>query len=159
MSVLIVVDDVAKSRYFYETILGQKVEVDFGENIGFVGGFAIHKKTSFNQLLKNKNIISGSNAFELYFEDDNLELIERKVKEEKVEFIHGIVEQPWKQKVMRFYDYDKNIIEVGERLEHLTYRLSEAGNSIDEISKLTSIPKQNVDYLIKKYMVEKQKDQ
>ena len=109
MSVLIVVDDVIKSRYFYETILGQKVEVDFGENVGFVGGFAIHKKTSFNQLLQNKHIISGSNAFELYFEDDNLELIEKKVKEEKVEFIHGIVEQPWKQRVMRFYDYDNNI--------------------------------------------------
>ena len=61
-------------------------------------------------------IVSKSVSLEI----EDLLKIEKKVREEKVEFIHGIVEQPWKQKVMIFYDYDKNIIEVGERLEHLT---------------------------------------
>jgi len=34
-----------------------------------------------------------------------------------VEFIHEIVEQPWGQKVMRFYDPDYHMIEVGAPIE------------------------------------------
>jgi hypothetical protein len=32
---LIVVKDVTKSRYLYESILGQKVMTDYGENVAF----------------------------------------------------------------------------------------------------------------------------
>ena len=38
---LITVADMQRSRHFYENVLGQKVETDFGENVSF-GGFAIH---------------------------------------------------------------------------------------------------------------------
>ena len=119
---LITVSDIKKSRDFYETVLEQEVESDYGENISF-GRFAIHLKPHFKMLINNKDIIVGANNFELYFECDNIEQIVEKLKIEHVEFIHELQEQPWKQLVVRFYDPDKNIIEIGESMEHLTFRL------------------------------------
>ena len=153
MCVLITVDNISKSRELYEKILGQKVVTDFGENIGFEGGFALHKKEHFKELINNKVIIEGSNSFELYFEEDNLVELEKKLDLEGFELIHKIKEQPWRQQVMRFYDYDKNIIEVGERLEHEAYRLYLEKKSIEEIMKITYLPREMVEKGIKEYKV------
>ena len=141
---LITVTDMKKSRDFYENILGQKVESDFGENISF-GGFAIHLRSHFKMLIDNKDIIVGGNSFELYFEYDKVEQIAEKLKFEKVEFVHELREQPWKQLVVRFYDPDKNIIEIGESMEHLIFRLHQQNHSIDEIAKMTGLDKEFIE--------------
>lgn len=113
---LIAVKDIKVSRHFYETILQQKVKHDFGENIVFEGDFAIHLKSHFSKLINNKTIIQPNNSFELYFEHNAIDDLVNKLKQYKVEFIHDVREQPWRQRVVRFYDPDKNIIEVGEPL-------------------------------------------
>ncbi len=41
---LIVVEDIERSRYLYESILGQSVKTDFGENVTFHGDFAIRQQ-------------------------------------------------------------------------------------------------------------------
>lgn len=148
---LVVVEKIDKSRLFYETILGQTVKMDLGENIIFNGDFAIHQKDHYRKLIGNRVITKGSNNFELYFEDDDLESIVLKLKENNIEFIHEIIEQPWRQRVIRFYDYDKNIIEVGESLEHLAYRLSKENYSSKEICKITGLPEKVVNKLIENY--------
>lgn len=140
---LITVEDMKRSRNFYENVLDQKVETDFGENISF-GGFAIHLRSHFKMLIDNKEVISGGNNFELYFEYDNLEQIVEKLKAEKIEFVHELREQPWKQQVVRFYDPDQNIIEIGETIEYLIFRLYQQGNSIDDISKMTGLDREFV---------------
>lgn len=140
---LIVVDDINIARSFYEKVLDQKVEYDFGENISFEGGFAIHLKTHFADLidLSPDNIIQRSNNSELYFEEDDLDgLLEKLNAEGPVEFIHGIKEQPWGQRVIRFYDPDKHIVEVGESMESVARRFSDQGLSIEEIAQRTSMP-------------------
>jgi hypothetical protein len=81
----------------------------------------------------------GTNNFELYFEYDDLEQIVERLKAEKVEFIHELRQQPWKQYVVRFYDPDKNIIEIGESMGYLVFRLNKQGNSTEEISKMTGL--------------------
>ena len=148
---LIVVEDINKSKHFYEEILGQTIKADLGANIKFEGDFAIHQKDHYKKLIKDKTISKGSNNFELYFEEDDLESIVLKLKENNVEFIHGIVEQPWKQKVVRFYDYDKNIIEVGESLEYLAYRLSKENHTEKEVSAMIGLPLKAVQKLISDY--------
>jgi catechol 2,3-dioxygenase-like lactoylglutathione lyase family enzyme len=65
---LIVVDDIQRSRHFYEKVLGLTVKADFGENVTFEGDFAIHLKTHFQGLIDEKPITTGTNNFELYFE-------------------------------------------------------------------------------------------
>lgn len=138
---LITVEDINVSRLFYEKLLNQKVKYDFGENVSFESGFAIHLKSHFSKLIDNKTITKASNSFELYFEHDDVDSFAKELKNNKVEFVHEIREQPWRQKVVRFYDPDKNIIEVGESMEFLSFRLSEEGKSIEEISNVTGLAK------------------
>jgi len=110
---LITVADITRSRNFYEEVLGQKVEADYGENVSF-GSFCIHLRSHFQKLIDNKPIRNSANNFELYFDSDDLAEIVKRLKECNVQFIHEIREMPWKQKVIRFYDPDNNIIEIGE---------------------------------------------
>lgn len=91
---LFVVDDMEKAKYFYVRILGQKIKYDFGENVTFEGDFALHEKEHFRGLLGSLMINKGSNSSELYFEYDDLEELEDKLKRENVEFIHEMKEQP-----------------------------------------------------------------
>ena len=147
---LITVADMKRSRSFYENILGQKVESDFGENISF-GVFAIHLQPHFKMLIDNKEVAGGGNNFELYFEYDNVEQICEKLKAENVEFVHELREQPWKQFVVRFYDPDKNIIEIGETIEHLIFRLHQQNYSSDEISKMTGLHKDFIEEAMLKF--------
>lgn len=144
---LITVSDIHKSRFFYENILKQEVETDFGENIGFKGGFAIHLETHFESLI-NKKIVQGQNNFELYFEDDDLESIVETLKNNSVEFVHELREQPWKQQVVRFYDPDKHVIEIGESMKHLVSRLKNSGLDAQNIANTTSLPVEYVNFLM-----------
>lgn len=149
---LVVVEDIAKSKKLYEEILQQKVVADFGENVVFEGGFALHKRDHFKQLINGHEMKKGSNTFELYFEEDTLVDIEKKLIEKGFEFIHRVEEQPWRQQVMRLYDYDKNIIEIGESLEHLAYRLHTEKKKIEEIMSITHLSKEMVEKAIKTYL-------
>ncbi len=142
---LITVSDMKLARDFYETLLGQKVKYDFGESVTFHGDFAIHLQTHYKNLIDNREIKSGGNNFELYFESDTIELIVENLKKSKILFVHELREQPWRQKVVRFYDLDKNIIEVGETLEHLSFRLKKEGLSFEQISEITNMP---IDFVI-----------
>ncbi len=148
---LLVVSDIRRSRSFYEDLLGQKVIVDFGENVTFQGDFAIHLKSHFQKLIDNKEIHLGGNNFELYFEDDGVERIVQLLKENGVTFVHKLREQPWKQRVVRFYDPENHIIEVGESMEYAVFRLHHEGLSVDEISRSTLMPPEFVEQSIMKY--------
>jgi len=144
---LITVADIARSRDFYENLLGQKVVSDFGQNVAFEG-FAIHLQPHFKMLI-DKEVVAGGNNFELYFEYDDVAQICETLKAENVEFVHSLREQPWKQLVVRFYDPDKNIIEVGESMEHLVLRLYQHNYSTDEIATMTGLDKEFIEKMIK----------
>lgn len=150
MATLVLVDDIKRARELYEGVLEQKVKFDYGENITYEGDFALHEREHFEALIKKKSI-KKSNSFEIYFEHNDLEPIEAKIKELGLEFVHGVVEQPWRQRVLRFYDFDKNLIEIGEGLDYLAYRLSEEGLSIEKIAQTTYMSPESVKESIDKY--------
>jgi catechol 2,3-dioxygenase-like lactoylglutathione lyase family enzyme len=144
---LIVVNNIEISRNFYEKILNQKVQFDFGENVSFEGGFAIHLKSHFSDLISiDKNdIIQKSNNCELYFEEEDLDDFLQKLEGiESIEYVHGIKEQPWGQRVLRFYDPDMHIIEVGEPMESVVKRFLSKGVSVEETVKRTLMPEEFV---------------
>lgn len=148
---LIVVNDVARSRHFYEQILGQKVKFDFGPNVPFEG-FAIHLKSHFQSLLGDAAqfpVTQKAHWGELYFESDELEPVFQRLKEAEVEFIHPVREQPWGQRVMRFYDPDGHIIEIGETMEAVVWRFYQQGLSIDIISEKSSMPREFIENVIR----------
>lgn len=148
---LLAVSDIRRSRSFYEDLLGQKVKFDFGEDVTFHGDFTIHLKSHFQKLIDYREIHQGGNNFELYFEDDDVEAIFHMLKGKGVTFVHELREQPWKQRVFRFYDPDKHIIEIGESMEYVAFRLHNDGLSADEISASTLMPLQFVEMTIGMY--------
>lgn len=147
---LITVKDIKKSREFYENVLLQEVELDLGENVAFKGGFAVHDIEHF-QNLTGKPITGACHSkdfMEIYFELNEIEELESKLEELNVEFVHKIREQPWGQRVMRFYDPDNYIIEIGEPLEFVVKRFAAQGLSIEEISQKSSMPVEFVQMVI-----------
>ena len=148
---LIVVDEIARSRYFYEQILGQKVKDDFGVNVSFEGNFAIHLKAHYQSLLGDVTqypVAPKAHNGELYFETDELEPICQRLKQAGVEFIHVIREQPWGQRVMRLYDPDEYVVEIGEMMEITVERLYRQGLSIEHIIQRTSMSREFVEHVI-----------
>ncbi|MEA4923757.1 MAG: glyoxalase/bleomycin resistance/dioxygenase family protein [Syntrophomonadaceae bacterium] len=140
---LIVVNDIEISKAFYETVLEQEVEYDFGENVAFSGGFSIHLKSHFAGLLdlSPSDITPQANDSELYFEEDDLDaFLDRLRRTDSLEYIHGIKEQPWGQKVIRFYDPDMHIVEVGESMESVARRFLQNGLTAEETALRISMP-------------------
>ncbi|WFD11477.1 VOC family protein [Tepidibacter hydrothermalis] len=140
---LIVVADIDVARNFYENVLNQKVKYDFGENIMYEGDFAIQLKSHFaNRITINESDISTkSNNFELYFEEENIDDFIEKLKNiNQIQYIHRLIEHSWGQRVIRFYDPDMNIIEVGETMESVVKRFLNQGLSPEETAKRTQYP-------------------
>jgi len=152
ISPLLVVEDMQRARRFYETVLGLNVIVDFGENITFEGNFALHQQAHFQSLIDGREIKSGGNDFELYFEYDDLDDVNARLNNNQVELVHPMREQPWRQRVVRFYDPDRHIIEIGESMEFLCYRLHREGLSSEVISQTTMMPEPFVKAGIEKYL-------
>jgi catechol 2,3-dioxygenase-like lactoylglutathione lyase family enzyme len=151
---LIVVDDMARSRNFYEQLLGQKVKFDFGEDVSFEGNFSIHHRPHFQTLLGEPAqypVVRKTHNGELYFETDELESVFQRLKLADVEFIHAVREQPWGQGVMRFYDPDGHIIEIGEPMEAVVWRFYKKGLPIDLICEKSSMPREFVENVIREH--------
>lgn len=147
---LIVVTDMARSRHFYEHVLGQKVKFDFGPNVPFEG-FSIHLQSHFQSLLgeaADYPVAQKAHWGELYFETDELESIYHRLNGAGVEFIHPIREQPWGQRVMRLYDPDGHLIEIGETMEAVVWRFHEQGLAIERISERSSMPREFIEAVI-----------
>ena len=144
---LICVEDISRSRHFYEHILKQEILFDFGQNVTYKGDFAIHLKGHFQGLLGEPAkypVTVRANNCELYFETDELEIMLERLVENSVEFIHKIYEHPWGQRAMRFYDPDGHIIEIGEPIKSVVKRFHEQGLRVEEICERTSL---NVEFI------------
>ena len=149
---LIAVEDMATSRQFYEQLLGQKVKFDFGVDVAFEGDFTIHLKSHYQGLLGDVThylMMMRPNNVELYFETDEIEPFYQRLREAGVEFIHAIQEQPWGQRVMRLYDPDGHILEIGEPMETAIRRFHQQGWSVDLMAEKTGMPREWVEQVIK----------
>ena len=152
VSSIIVVENIARSRMLYETILHLKVSADFGiYNVGFEGGLSLYGKAFFQELIGSQVNLDKHNNVVLYFEVDELEELAEEITQHGFEFIHGIKEQPWKQRNFRFYDYDQHILEIAEKMDVVIFRLQQTGNSIEEIAKLTGYSADQVVQELEKY--------
>ena len=142
-SCVLLVEDIEKSKHFYNIILGQQITMDFTRNVFFKGGFSIWKRDYALNLIfqeKAKDAIVGANNFEVYFETENLYNLYKRLVEEKVKVIHPIREHPWGQRAFRAYDPDNHIIEFAESMESVVKRLNNEGLGIEEINKKSMMP-------------------
>jgi catechol 2,3-dioxygenase-like lactoylglutathione lyase family enzyme len=138
---LIAVSDLEASKQFYQKVFNQEVTLDLGWNVSFSGGFAI--QLNFDKLLglNPDSVVTRSHNFELYFEDDDFDSLMKKLEQyPEIEYVHPPKKYEWQQRVVRIYDPDKHIIEIGESMAAIVRRYLAEGHSIAETAHIIQHP-------------------
>ena len=137
---LIAVSDMEKSKQFYHDVLGMDVAADFGANVTLDGGLVLQTLDTWTSFIRTDKVILPNNAGELYFEDGDLDAFCEHLKRFDICYVHPLFEHRWGQRVVRFYDPDRHIIEVGEKLDAVILRFMEQGLSAEETAARMDIP-------------------
>lgn len=139
-NVLIVVSDMERSKNFYKELFGLRIVTDFGENVILSEGLVLQEKKLWEKYIKKEAHMGGHNA-ELYFEENYLDEFLEKLEEGvfQIRYVNSLVEHDWGQRVIRIYDPDDHVIEIGESREFVARRFLNAGMTLEEISKKTGL--------------------
>lgn len=136
MSPLLAVKDVEVSKKFYGELFDQTVTFDFGINVTFSGGICIQAEFDWLTGIPKEEIIQKSNNMELYFEVDDFEEFIKKARAyPNLNLVHEVKTYDWKQRVIRLYDPDYHIIEVGESMAIIAKRYLSQGYTVEETAK------------------------
>lgn len=113
-NVLIVVKDIERARQFYHDLFGLEMILDNNGNMILTEGLVLQEEKYWKEFLE-KEIIPENNSCELYFEESNIEGFVEKLEKyyPDVKYVNRLMTHSWGQKVIRFYDPDGNLIEVG----------------------------------------------
>ena len=114
MNTLIVVKDIERSKRFYRDVFGLEMLVDNDGNMLLTDGLVLQEEKYWKQFL-GRDVVPRSNSCELYFEEPDIEAFIEKLERlyPKVQYVNRLMTHSWGQKVIRFYDPDGNLIEVG----------------------------------------------
>ncbi|MCL1895382.1 MAG: glyoxalase, partial [Clostridiales bacterium] len=82
------------------------------------------------------------NAGELYFEEDDFDGFIKNL--DGLELVHPPVEHAWGQRVVRFYDPDGHIIEVGENITAVARRFAGTGMTPAEVAARMNVSEEYV---------------
>jgi len=105
---LISVSDIDAAKKFYEDLFGLEVYQDYGKNIAFSCGLALQQ--DFDGFLKQLKAYPD------------------------IEYLGDVIEHSWGQRVIRFYDLDGHIVEVGEDMKMVIKRFLASGMTMEEVS-------------------------
>ena len=113
-NILIVVKNIEKSKHFYHDLFGLDVILDNDGNVILTEGLVLQDEEVWKTSL-GKEIIPENNSCELYFEEKYIEAFAEKLEElyPSIRYVNKLMTHSWGQKVIRFYDLDGNLIEVG----------------------------------------------
>ena len=140
---LLVVSDMEKSKKFYKDVLGLRVIMDFGANVTLTGGLCLQTKETWMEFIgaKEDEVVFGGKNAEIYFEEDDFDAFAEKLKDLKnIDYVHPVIEHRWGQRVVRFYDPDRHIIEVGENMKFVCRRFLDSGMTEEEVAVRMDVP-------------------
>lgn len=149
---LLAVTDIERSKEFYKNVLGLRVTADFGANITLTGGVCLQTVDTWREFISasENDIVFGAKASEMYFEEEDFDaFIEHLDSINDIEYVHRAYEHSWGQRVVRFYDPDMHIIEVGESLSAVCRRFRDEDMTDDDIAVRMDIPVSMVKRLLK----------
>ena len=140
-SVVLFSDDVPALRDFYRDLFDLEVVLDLGGLVTFDGGISI-----WEMARAQAQVYGGQEPSpverprsELYFETDAIETFAAGL-EGRARLVHPVQTAPWAQRVIRFYDPDGHLVEVGEAMDTVARRLAADGLSPDEVAARTLMP-------------------
>ena len=93
------------------------------------------------------------NDFEIYFEENKAgefdKFIEKLNSMNDIKYVHKVKEHSWGQRVVRIYDPDNHIIEIGEDMKNVCKRFADSGMNNEEIAVRMDVPVKFVNSLLK----------
>ena len=137
---LLAVTDIEKSAAFYKKVLGLRVVMDFGANKTLTGGLVLQTAETWKEFIGNKNISFGCRSTEIYFEEDDFDKFIEKLSGCEIKYVHPVKEHSWGQRVVRIYDPDMHIIEVGENLKTVCKRFLGSGMTPEQAAQRMGVP-------------------
>lgn len=140
VSTLISVADMARSIAFYRDVLGLEVVADFGASVTLTGCVTLQTLDSWKGFIRTDDVRQGGNAWELYFEEADMDGFVSRLKQRDICCLHELFEHRWGQRVVRFYDPDRHIIEVGEGLGAVVARFMAGGMTLKQAAARMDIP-------------------
>lgn len=113
-NILIVVNDIERSRRYYHDLFGLDVILDNDGNMILTEGLVLQDREIWKGFL-GKDVIPENNSSELYFEESDIEAFAEKLERlyPDTVYVNRLMTHSWGQTVIRFYDPDGNLIEVG----------------------------------------------
>ena len=133
--VVISVANINAARRFYQDLFGLEVYQDYGKNIAFTCGLALQQDFDWLVNLPKEKIIKKSNNAEIVFVEQDFDGFLNKLKAySNIEYLGEVIEHSWGQRVIRFYDPDGHVIEVGEDMKMVIQRFLNAGMTMEEVS-------------------------
>lgn len=147
-NILIVVTDIKLSKAFYCDLFGLTVVTDFGGNVILTEGLVLQERVIWEKFTDKKVVPYGNDA-ELYFEENDMDSFIEKLNQYPYEivYVNPLMEHDWGQRVIRIYDPDGHIIEVGESLEYVAKRYLKSGMSVEETALKTQLPQAQVELI------------
>ena len=139
-SPMLVVSDMERSVAFYKNVLGLHVVMDFGANKTLTGGLALQTQETYREFIDGRAIAWGGHSFELYFEEVDFDGFAEKLEKCAIEYVPPVKEHTWGQRVVRFYDPDHHIIEVGEAMQSVCARFLARGMTPEQAAERMDVP-------------------
>jgi len=137
---MLVVTDMNKSVEFYKKVFGLHVIMDFGANKTLTGGLALQTVETWKEFISTNEITFGGNNSEIYFEEDDFDEFSKRLEKCNVEYVHPVKEHSWGQRVVRIYDPDRHIIEIGENIKVVCRRFLNTGMTAEQVAERMDVP-------------------
>ena len=117
-NILIVTKDIEKSKKFYHDLFGLELVLDNDGNMILTEGLVLQDEAIWKKFIE-RDIVPENNSCELYFEERDIEGFVNKLESlyPDIEYVNRLMTHSWGQQVVRFYDLDGNLIEVGTPME------------------------------------------
>lgn len=139
---LLVVSDMDISVKFYKEVLGLHKIMDFGANVTLTGEVCLQTKETWAEFIGVSADELGwcGKVSEMYFEEDDFDTFSEKLSRMDINYVHPVKEHAWGQRVVRFYDPDRHIIEVGENMKAVCKRFLESGMTPQQTAERMDVP-------------------
>lgn len=139
---MLAVTDIGRAAAFYKKVLGLRVIMDFGANVTLTGGLSLQTGESWAEFLgiSPDELGWGSKVSEIYFEEDDFDAFADKLRTLDIHYVHPVKEHGWGQRVVRFYDPDGHIIEVGESMRTVVHRFLNSGMTPEQVAERMDVP-------------------
>lgn len=147
--VVISVADINAAKKFYEDLFGLEIYQNYGRNIAFTCGLALQQDFDWLVNIPKEKVLRKSNNAEIVFEEQDFDGFLNKLKEfPDIEYLGDIIKHSWGQRVIRFYDLDGHIIEVGEDMKIIIQRFLNTGMTLEEVSTKMDVSTEDLEKLL-----------